>query len=162
MRLGVLSDTHDQLPRVRVGLAMLRDAGAEAFVHCGDITRSAVLDEFAGTPTVFVFGNHDADAVPELRRTAERIGAECLGWGGVVERAGRRVGVCHGHMRSDLHRVLAAGPEIVLSGHSHTAGDRVIDGVRRVNPGALDAADAYTVAIFDLRTDELSFLTVPG
>ncbi len=38
MRLGILSDTHDELERTRVAIALLRRAGAEALIHCGDLS----------------------------------------------------------------------------------------------------------------------------
>ena len=79
----------------------------------------------------------------------------------MVELAGRRVGVVHGHLGSDVRRALAARPDYLLSGHSHVASDRVIGGVRRINPGALHRAAEYTVALLDLGTGEARFLVVP-
>ncbi|HEX4612070.1 MAG TPA: metallophosphoesterase family protein [Urbifossiella sp.] len=159
--LGILSDTHDELARTRLAVQLLREAGAEALVHCGDITTPPVLAACAGLPCWFVFGNHDADAVPLLRRGGAEAGAVCLEWGGVVELAGRRVGVAHGHLTSDLRHVLADHPDYLLTGHTHAAFDRTDGPVRRINPGALHRADVYTVALLDLATGELRSITVP-
>lgn len=87
-------------------------------------------------------------------------GAVCLGWGGEVVLAGRRVRVVHGHLHTDVRRLLATRPDYLLSGHSHIPGDRRDGPTRRINPGALDRADEYTVALLDLTTDELRFLTL--
>ena len=162
MRLGILSDTHDELDRTRVAVQLLREAGAQAIVHCGDLSSPPVLASCAALPCWFAFGNHDSDAVPWLRRAAAEVGAVCLEWGGVVELAGRRVGVCHGHLTSDVRHVLADRPEYLLTGHSHFAFDRTENGVRRINPGAPHRADEFTVAVLDLTTGELRCLTVPG
>jgi predicted phosphodiesterase len=101
-------------------------------------------------------------------RTAFRIssalasaGAVCLGWGGVIELAGKRLGVVHGHMRIDVRRVLAERPDYLLSGHSHIASDHREGSIRRINPRALHEADEFTVALLDLGTDELRFVTIP-
>jgi len=162
MRLGILADTHDELARARAAVELLRVAGAEALVHCGDLASPPIVAACAIRPLYFAFGNHDADSVPALRQAAADYGAVCLGWGGVVELGGRRVGVAHGHMTVDVRRVLADRPDYLLSGHSHSPSD-VQDGeVRRINPGALHRADEFTVAILDLASGELKWLTVPG
>ncbi|HYH68167.1 MAG TPA: metallophosphoesterase family protein [Urbifossiella sp.] len=162
MRLGILSDTHDELDRTRAAVDLLRDAGAGAIVHCGDLTGLPVLAACAVLPCWFVFGNHDSDAVPWLRRAAAELGAVCLGWGGVLELGGSRVGVCHGHLTSDLRHVLADRPDYLLTGHTHFPFDRTEGRVRRINPGALHRADAFTVALLDLTTGEARTITVPG
>lgn len=162
MRLGILSDTHDEAERTRLAVRLLRDAGADALVHCGDLSSPPVLEALAGLPSWFVLGNHDADSVPALRQAAADLGPVCLGWGGVVELAGVRVGVAHGHMTSDIRRVLAGRPYYLLTGHSHVPSDTTFGGVRRINPGALHRADEFTVAVLDLTTGELQSLRVPG
>jgi hypothetical protein len=76
--------------------------------------------------------------------------------------AGKRIAVTHGHMSSDVRRLLAARPDYLLSGHSHIAGQRWEGSTHRVNPGALHEADAFTVALLDLAADRVRFLTVSG
>lgn len=83
-----------------------------------------------------------------------------LEWGGVVELGGRRVGVTHGHLTSDLRHVLADRPDILFTGHTHFAFDRVEAGVRRINPGALHRADVFSVALLDLTSGVLQILPV--
>ena len=51
------------------------------------------------------FGNHDADTVPYLKAAAEDHGAVCLGWGGEITLAGRRLAVVHGHLTFDLRLI---------------------------------------------------------
>lgn len=160
MRLGILADTHDELARTRRAVAVLRDAGAEALVHCGDLASVPVVEACSAPPLWFVFGNHDADSVPELRRAAADLGAVCLGWGGVLDLAGKRIGVAHGHLTMDVRRVLADRPEFLFTGHAHFPSDAIVDSVRRINPGALHRADAFTVALLELQAGKLRFLSV--
>jgi putative phosphoesterase len=161
MILGILSDTHNQLPRTRAAVALLRAHGAAALVHCGDLTEPEIVPICATLPCWFALGNNDADNVPALRRAIADAGAVCLGWGGEVTLAGKRVAVAHGHMGTDVRRLLAARPDYLLSGHSHHPADRRDGPTRRINPGALHRAEEYTVALLDLESDELRFLTVP-
>ncbi len=160
MRLGILSDTHDKLARTRLAIRMLRDAGADALVHCGDLASAPIVEALAVLPCWFVFGNNDADSLPALERAAVEFGPVCLGWGGLVELGGRRVGVVHGHKAKEIRRVLAAEPEFLLSGHSHVASDTLVGSVRRINPGALHRAAEFSVAVLDLTSGKLDVLTL--
>ena len=160
MLLGILSDTHDQLKRTERAVSQLISEGCGALIHCGDLIGPDVLRACARLPLHFVFGNNDADMTPELHAVSGETGAICLGWGGLVELDGRRLGVTHGHSRVDLRRVQGHAPEFLLSGHSHVREDRMDGAIRRINPGALHRADEFTVAVLDLETGELRFLRV--
>ena len=119
MRIGILSDTHDRVARTRIAVAMLQDEGAEALIHRGDLAHPPIVAACAVLPFWFVFGNHDADIVPLLRQAAGEFGVICLGWGDVIRLDGKRVGVAHGHMTTDVQRVLHSQPDVLLFGHSH-------------------------------------------
>ena len=160
MRLGILADTHDERVRTEEAVALLRAEGAEALIHCGDLASPPIVAALAVLPSWFVFGNHDSDMVPHLERAAAEFGVACLGWGGVVELAGKRVGVAHGHVSVDVRRVLAAKPDYLLSGHFHAALGSTHGGVRRINPGALYQADEFTVALLDVELGQVRFLRV--
>lgn len=101
--LGILADTHDELARTRRAVSLLRDAGAEALIHCGDLANATIIEACAELPLWFALGNHDADSALELRTSAARFGAICVGWGGVVELAGKRIAVAHGHLSTIGH-----------------------------------------------------------
>jgi putative phosphoesterase len=161
MRVGIISDTHDQLERTRQAVALLRSAGAACLIHCGDYTTPAIIAACTLQPGYFVFGNNDADNVPALRRAMEAIHGVCLEWAAEVTLAGKRIAVTHGHMHKDVRALLAAEPDYLLSGHSHVAADHREGKTRRINPGALYRAHEYTVALLDLPTDRLEFLSVP-
>ena len=161
MRLGIISDTHDQLDRTKRAVDLLQSHGAETLVHCGDLCTSPILEACAVLPLWFVFGNNDCDEVPDLLVASREMNATCLKWGGVAHIGGKKVGVTHGHLRTDINRVLSEHPDYLLSGHSHMSHDSVVDSVRHINPGAIYRAAKYTVAILDLVTEELTFITVP-
>ena len=72
------------------------------------------------------------------------------------------MGVAHGHMSTDVRRVLAEQPEFLLSGHSHFHCDAVVGSVRRINPGALHRADEFTVVVLELESGQSQVLRVAG
>ncbi len=161
MLIGILSDTHDRLDRTQIAVEMLRAEGAKALLHCGDLTGPPIVAVCGVLPAYFVFGNNDSDNIPALQQAIEKVGGVCLDWGGEVTLASKRIALAHGHMHTDVRRLLAARPDYLFSGHSHTASDGRFGPTRRINPGALHRAAEYTVALLDLETDDLQFLTVP-
>lgn len=160
VRIGILSDTHDELHRTRNAIELLQAGGAKAIIHCGDLIGPEILAECAVLPLYFAFGNHDCDMVPVLEQAAKDTNSCCLRWGGEITLAEKRIAVVHGHMTMDLRPLLQAQPDYLLTGHSHIARDWLEGSTRRINPGALHRTDQATVVLLDLVTDELQFISV--
>lgn len=160
MKIGILADTHDELERTQRAIAALRQAAVAALIHCGDLASTPIVAALASLPSWFVFGNHDSDMTPYLESAAAESGVNCLGWGGIVELDGKKLAVAHGHLTTDIRRVLAESPDYLLTGHTHYPFETVRDGVRQINPGALHRADRFTVAVLDLDSGHVSWLTI--
>lgn len=121
MRIGLISDTHGLLRSE--ALVALR--GYSRIIHAGDIGKAAVLDGLrALAPLDVIRGNIDAAdwalALPE--RLDLRIG-------------GLSLHVVHDLKQLDFDPV-AAGVDVVVSGHSHQPKIERRDGVLYVNPGS--------------------------
>ena len=161
MLLGILSDTHDRFARTALAIDMLRSAGADALIHCGDFTSAEILELLAGGPSWFVFGNNDEGYEKGLERAAADVGATSLGLGGTIQLAGRTIAVTHGHLPTEDKRLSALQPDYFLFGHSHLKLDEHRGPTRYINPGAIHRAGEFTVALLNLTTEELKFLEVP-
>jgi putative phosphoesterase len=121
IRIGLISDTHGLLREQ--ALRSLR--GSELIVHAGDVGERKILEELRElAPVVAVRGNVDtADWARTLPLTA-------------VADAGRvQIYVLHDLNALDLDPV-AAGLQIVVSGHSHKFGRSERSGVLYINPGS--------------------------
>lgn len=160
MRIGILSDTHDEIERTQLAIDVLRSRGVDGLIHCGDLASPAIVEMLGCLPSWFVFGNHDSDSVPDLQRAAVDFGVNCLGWHGSIELAGAKIGVVHGHLTRDVRTVLGSHPDYLLSGHAHFPSDATIDSIRRINPGALHRAESYTVVWLDLASGSLQLLKI--
>lgn len=156
MRIGILADSHDQVERVERAVAVLRAAGAGALFHCGDLLGPGIVRACSSFPSYFVLGNND-----ESSRRLIAAGGNWLGLGGEVCLAGKRIAMTHGHDRKEVKRLLSFAPDYLLLGHSHRKRDEKIGGTRVINPGALHRANPWSVALLDLKTDELRFLELP-
>jgi hypothetical protein len=121
LRVGLISDTHGLLrPEA---LAFLR--GSDFIVHAGDIGDAGVLDELRRlAPLTAVRGNNDKG--PWAKSIAETE---------VLQVAAVSIYVLHDLAELDLDPV-AAGFQVVVSGHSHQPRIEERDGVMYVNPGS--------------------------
>jgi len=161
MLIGIISDTHDRLTRTTSAIKLLHEAEVETIIHCGDICSSGILALFAGTPMYFVMGNNDDDA--ELRKASQQAEhLHYLNQGAVIELAGKRIGVTHGHLHRVVSDLIRQKPDYLLSGHTHCATNEMNQGIHCINPGALHRASEYSVATLNLVTNELRFLPVPS
>jgi predicted phosphodiesterase len=77
-----------------------------------------------------------------------------------IEVEGRTIAVTHGDSGREISRLADANPDYFLSGHTHHAADELRGKTRWINPGALHRANPWTVAVLDLATDHLEFLTI--
>jgi putative phosphoesterase len=121
LRIGLISDTHGLLrPAV---MDFLR--GCARIVHAGDIGDAAILAALASlAPVTAVRGNNDHGAgLEELPESAR------------MELAGVRLYVLHDLKQLAIDPV-AAGVNVVVSGHSHRPLVEEHGGVLYVNPGS--------------------------
>jgi predicted phosphodiesterase len=89
------------------------------------------------------------------------IGVTCLGASGVLTLAGKTIAITHGDDARIMSRFQRAGHDYLLTGHTHLRHDRRMEGTRWINPGALYRAAVKSVALLDLSTDTLDFVTIP-
>jgi putative phosphoesterase len=134
MRIGVISDTHDNLRNVARIVEVLREARVERVIHTGDITRADTLRVLAGVevPLVGVYGNNDVER-EALRRAAADIGMRLVEPPLELHWAGRRITVVHDR---HAHGALARNAcDVLLHGHDHRYSAERTNGTLVFNPG---------------------------
>jgi len=165
MILGLLSDTHGALKRSEKALQLLRDAGAEHLIHCGDLGSEDILtllfeQQENGLPVTAVPGNVD-DWDPNLILYGKKIGIP-LPRLQRLNLDGLQIAVHHGHDAGLMHTLRAdADVDVLFTGHTHVAKDEKVGSVRVINPGAVYRANPPGVSVFHTQTDTLTFLPLP-
>lgn len=164
MRIGVLSDTHDNLANIRKAVEIFSKNGVEAVLHGGDFCSPFTLALFrplaeAGVAMEAVFGNNDGDKVLLTRRGE---GTWTFGEGArVLELAGKRIVLMHyPDLAEDLFRL--GSFDLVIHGHNHKA--RVEGGARKLlNPGTCSGylAERATVALVDTADMSVELADLP-
>ena len=122
MRIGVVSDTHNNLKNVARIVELFNAARVERVIHTGDITQAKTLDVFArlSMPLYGVFGNNDQER-ESLNAAIRRHGFHFIEPPLTLEWAARRIVVVHDP------RDLAGARDrhhLALHGHTHA---RVIE-----------------------------------
>lgn len=159
MRIGVVSDTHNQLRNVRRIVELFNTARVDRVVHTGDITQARTLEAFEGleAPLVGVYGNNDVerDALAAAARSAGiRLEEPPLS----VAWAERRLLIVH-----DPHFLAAeqvASHDVVLHGHVHRPVHERRGGTLLFNPGecAGHLTGHNTVGVLSLESLEVEWL----
>ncbi|MCP4835025.1 MAG: hypothetical protein GY895_09715 [Phycisphaera sp.] len=156
--IGVVSDSHGEADRTETALRSLEAAGADLFIHLGDLESEAVVDRLAGRPSRIVLGNVD---VPELARYASFLGIDVDHPVMRLEVGGRRIGATHGHLESELDRLASERPDHLLHGHTHRIRDERVEGMRILNPGAIARSPRCTAAILEPAADRFEIIEIP-
>jgi hypothetical protein len=134
MRIGVISDTHDNTRNVARIVEVLRAARVERVIHTGDITRADTLRVLAGlgVPLFAVYGNNDIER-DQLGRAALDHGMHLAEPPLELHWAGRRITVVHDR---HAHGSLALdGRDVLLHGHDHRYSLERVNATLVFNPG---------------------------
>ena len=160
MRIGVVSDTHDNIEMAKRSGKILRDKGVDMIVHLGDWIAPFTLVELASSfegKIVGVYGNNDGEKIG-LQRVASMYNAELYEPPYTLEIDDKRLLLVHGwgspeHTREIVEALASSGRwNAVLYGHTHQADHRVINGVILLNPGtASGILNKPSIAVLDLK-----------
>ena len=115
MIVGVLADSHDNVPALSMALERMRAEGAEALLHAGDVIApfSAKVLASCGLPLYVVYGNNDG----EKAGLAKLIDIEEPPR--MVELGGKKILLAH-----DVEKVgeaESARADLLVVGHTHEA-----------------------------------------
>ena len=117
MRIGVVSDTHNNLKNVRQIVDIFNDQAVDRVIHTGDISQPKTLDVFASlnAPLFGVFGNNDQER-EDLERAVARHGFTFQDPPLFLNWASREIIVVHDPLEFDGH---LAQQDLALHGHTH-------------------------------------------
>ena len=118
MRIGVVSDTHNNLENCRQIVNLFNKANVEAVVHTGDITQSKTLEVFSALemPMVGVFGNNDVE-IESLSEAIAQHGFDFVEPPLTLNWFSRRLVVVHDPLQ--LQDLEVSEYDVVLHGHTH-------------------------------------------
>jgi hypothetical protein len=160
MKIGIISDTHDNLPNLKTALEALKAEGVTRIFHCGDVCGPAVVRALSDFDLWIAQGNMDRH--PGLIRAVEStFGRGHMAWMHKLTLDGYAAALLHGDNEEVLGDLVASGRyAYVFHGHTHRRRDQTLGRVRVINPGALGGTrwQARSFCVLDLATDEACFV----
>lgn len=162
MKIGVISDTHDQQELILQCVQRLNEADVELVIHCGDWVSPFILHSFKGLrmPMKGVFGNNDGDKFRHLKFSQDlnlNVAYEDRFLELVLNN--RKIAVFHGDYHEIVQALVICGTyDAVFHGHTHKKVNETVGNTLSLNPGSLmkmtrDEPLEPSFAIYDTATN---------
>ena len=154
MKIGIVSDTHNNLKNVRRIVELFNAAAVDRVIHTGDITQAKTIEVFSqlDAPMSGVFGNNDQERT-SLEAAIERYGFEFYEPPLQLRWDDRDIIVVHDPLEFDGH---LSNQAIALHGHTHRYRCEQTEGQLIFNPGECAGMMKGLNAIGVLDTTDLS------
>ncbi|NYT02597.1 MAG: metallophosphoesterase [Methanosarcinales archaeon] len=121
MLIGMISDSHDNLPDLKKAAGIFQERNVKLVLHAGDVIAPGMCYAFqnSGIDIKLVYGNNDGDRVG-IKRDFESVGGEVLGDFGEVEADGLTIALLHGTDEGPVRALVRSGLyDVVVRGHNH-------------------------------------------
>ena len=161
MKIGIISDTHDNLPQIKKAVKIFDQEKAELVLHAGDFVSPFTFLEFKNLncPLKGVFGNNDGDKL-YLREKFKEIGE--------IYPAPYETNIDHKIIimlhEEKLIDALAESQkyEIIIYGHTHRTDLRKIGKTLIINPGECGGwlTGKSTIALLNLENLEVRIINL--
>jgi putative phosphoesterase len=165
MKIGILSDTHNNQINLQLALDIFRNAGVTKLIHCGDMTNAQTTVLLNGFSVIHVAGNMDGNP-GSIRRTLLKLNPDNSSgpyFKGQLD--GQWIAATHSHVPGQLDAFIQDGRfAYVFHGHTHRRHDVRVGQTRIINPGALGGTrhEDRSICLVDLASGEVRFLRVAG
>jgi putative phosphoesterase len=149
MLIGIISDTHDNMPQIKKAVDLFNERKVEHVIHAGDFTSPFAFRILKDLKCGFtgIFGNNDGDKLLLQRMSEGRV----FNQPHIFELAGKKIMVMHEHHIADA--LADSGHyDVVIYGHTHEPEIRKVKNTLVINPGEAGSwlYGKSTVAIADL------------
>ncbi len=154
MLIGIIADTHDNLPMVEKAVEKLNAAKVALVLHAGDYVAPFVIPKFQALNArlIGVFGNNDGDHEFLKKRFNECSNCEIHGRFAEVNADGFKIALLHGDEAELLEALVDCGGfDAVVHGHSHAVGATKKGKTLVINPGEVCGylTGKSTIALLD-------------
>ncbi|GAB4542745.1 MAG: metallophosphoesterase [Thermodesulfovibrionia bacterium] len=150
MKIGIISDSHDNIENIRKGVTVFIDRGVDLVIHLGDYVNPNSVRAFRGIRLVGIFGNNDGDRF-RLMNAFNEIGGEIKGDFYEFEGDALKFACYHGTEPQLRDALIECGRyDVVLYGHTHECINTRRNNTLILNPGTAHGfGNRATVVVFD-------------
>jgi uncharacterized protein len=161
MKIGLISDTHDNINNIQNAVSLFNDRSVSFVIHAGDITSPKAVEAFTEVKLIGVLGNNDVD-VAGLRNAFDKIGGQLKGELCEIEQDDLIFAIYHGTDSKKKESIIQSGKyDVVVYGHTHRIQNKRVGKTLVINPGTANGwffGYRATAVVFDTKTSESEFL----
>ncbi|MGB9595782.1 MAG: metallophosphoesterase [Candidatus Poribacteria bacterium] len=149
MKIGIISDTHDNIPKIKEAVSIFNTKQVEFVIHAGDYIAPfsiALLDDLK-CDYVGVFGNNDGEKIGLAKKSKYRIKVPPHN----ITLENRKIIILH--EPNDIDNLIKSqNYDIIIYGHTHNPVIEKHNGILVINPGECGGwlSGKSTIAIVDL------------
>ncbi|NHI93174.1 MAG: metallophosphoesterase [Candidatus Lokiarchaeota archaeon] len=165
MLIGLMSDSHDNIPKIIDAVNFFNSEKVEKVLHAGDICSPFIASKAIVNlkcPFHGIFGNNDGDYVFLLKQFS-KIKAELYGQTLKTSIEGKNIFMIH-HLEEPVIESIAKGKvfDVIIRGHTHQPIIKNINGTLVINPGETCGylTDKSTIAILDTAKMEAKLIEI--
>lgn len=156
MKIGIIADTHDNLPNIDKAVKRLNEENAQLVLHAGDYVAgfSVLRLKPLKAKVIGIFGNNDGDH-PLLTKRFQEINGEIRGAFAEVIVDNIKIAMVHGDDVGLLNSLIGTqGYDVVVHAHSHEAKIYRVGKTIIINPGEVCGylSGKPTFALLDTKT----------
>lgn len=159
MKVLIVSDSHDNIVRLKHTIGFAKEIKAGAIIHCGDWSSTGAVNTMdnLGIRAYGVLGNADVDPqiVASLRKAKVKFNSDFL----KPKLGGRKIGVCHYPERLK-EAIKSQEYDALFCGHIHSKHKEIYGKTLVVRPGALGRTPFPSFAVYDTETNKVEFVDV--
>jgi putative phosphoesterase len=165
MLIGVIADTHDNLPMIEKAVKKLNEENVALVLHAGDYISPFVIPKFKAlnAKLIGVFGNNDGDHEFLKKRFSETENREIRGRFAEIDAEGFKIALLHGDETELLNALINCEYfDAVITGHVHSLGVRKKGKTLVVNPGEVCGylSGKSTMALLDTEKREARLIEI--
>ena len=160
MKIGIISDTHNDLDMIKKAVAIFKEQRVDLVVHAGDLTSPKVVELFRDLPCKFVLGNCDIDS-EAISAKANELGFGCVENCCDFTAGDKRILLFHGNDIPLFRKAVASGKyDYIIKGHTHIFENYRSNTTRIINPGSIYREDERTISILDTESDRVTKIKI--
>ena len=162
MKIGIISDTHDNVWRIDDAIPYLRST--DLVLHCGDLISPFMIHRLGkglgNIPIHLVWGNNDGDRFTVAKIAQSYPNFTLHGEFMQLEENGFRIAMIH-YPEIARQLVLSENFDLVCYGHDHTAIQETLGETVLLNPGEIMGMNGRsTLALFETETHRAELIEI--
>ncbi|MCL4378412.1 MAG: metallophosphoesterase [Actinobacteria bacterium] len=165
MKLGIISDTHDDVENVKKVIEIFKEKKIDIIIHLGDYVSPPIVKLFKGFNLTGIFGNNDGFQFGLINTFNEIDGRIIGGHFAKLIIDGLKIALYHGEFREVSEALAKSGDfDVIFTGHFHLMEEKKFEKTQLISPGSphkfLTNDENPSAAIFDTESREVKFIKI--